>query len=134
MKKNVIELRVGICDCSSSFLGKFRGSKITAREKNFQIREVKINNSQTCSCLKDARCHFSLDVHLLDDYIRLNTMLNTNRVEENDPDKYRIQLFGKQSWNWVGFQPARIKRILGAITEIISSMDEKQFVLWTTHM
>lgn len=121
-----IELRVGICKCTTLYHGTMEGLGMRLHGHRFRIKEVALANTQYHTAeLKERRCHFFIDADHYDTVIYLEKDdLIMSPSERSERLAYQIFLCNPLCANGM-------RRL---IREILSSMKKRDLRDWLKRM
>ncbi len=137
-------LRVGICDCTHLYLGKFQGRSVIINDHAFVIEEVLIPQNAHRDGLMSTRAHFFLDLHWFGKRARRKAWVQLARIDiiQNGSGKKERLCFGgldfrrrykNRRW-WDNKEPARVNTIAESIREILGDMTPEQMIGWLDQM
>lgn len=145
-------LRVGICGCSSYYKGRFEGQKLSVpipgnRKITFTVKEFLIlKGKKRRNTIRDARCHFFLDLHKEGKKIHVSVGRNqliSNGLGRTDklymaggigkePDFYDVDKI--QQRDWKEEKPVNTRVIIAGIRSILINMEPTDFQTWLSKM
>ena len=126
----ILELGIGICDCSPTYHGKLEGAIIKLGRSRFRLKEIPIDDGNSLEETYRNRCHFTLDMHLVEERAGKKCTTFIIRNDEIGPASKGRRLISGDIRQCILQRPVRIETIIRWATDLIAEMSEKQRAKW----